>query len=193
MIAEITGLETLVNLSLLNLDSNFIKNINGLRGCTKLETLIISSNRLGGHDNLTCMESIEELKECPELHTLDMRKNHLEDPALLEDIFCKIEKLSVLYVNQNAFKVEIKNYRKMMVAKIKNLDHLDDRPVFEKERRLAEAFLEGAMEAEKEERIVVKQEEADKEDARRENFQQLIDKGKEEWKNREQNKIETRM
>lgn len=59
----------------------------------------------------------------------------------------------------------------MMVAKIKHLDHLDDRPVFEKERRLSEAFLAGAIEAEKEEREVVKQEEAQKEDARRENFQ----------------------
>lgn len=38
----------------------------------------------------------------------------------------------------------------MMVSKIKNLDHLDDRPVFEKERRLAEAFAVGDKEAEKE-------------------------------------------
>jgi len=113
------------------------------------------------------MESLEELKECPELHTLDVRKNHLEDPGVLEDVFCKIEKLSVLYVNNNAFKVEIKNYRKMMVSKIKNLDHLDDRPVFEKERRLAEAFAVGDKEAEKVEKEIYNQEEADKEDARR--------------------------
>ena len=59
-----------------------------------------------------------------------------------------MEKLSVLYVNNNEFKVKIKNYRKMMLGKIKNLDHLDDRPVFEKERRLADAFLVGAKEAE---------------------------------------------
>lgn len=117
------------------------------------------------------MESLEELKECPELHTLDVRKNHLEDPALLDEVFCKIENLSVLYVNHNEFKPKIKNYRKMMVAKIVHLDHLDDRPVFEKERRLSEAFLVGEKEAEQVEREVVKQEEADKEDARRENFQ----------------------
>lgn len=41
-----------------------------------------------------------------------------------------------------------------MVAKIKNLDHLDDRPVFEKERRLAEAFHAEGLEAEREERAV---------------------------------------
>lgn len=80
-----------------------------------------------------------------------------------------------------------------MVAKIKKLDHLDDRPVFDKERRLAEAFLVGEKEAERAERALLKEEEAQKEDARRERFQELLDKGKEEWKEREQNKIETRM
>lgn len=170
MISEITGLETLVNLGVLNLERNLIRKISGLKGCKKLETLIVSSNRLGGNDSQTCIESLEELIECPELHTLDVQKNHLEDPALLEEIFCKIQNLGVLYVNHNEFKPKIRNYRKMMVAKIKNLDHLDDRPVFEKERRLSEAFLAEGIEAEREEREVVKQEEAQKEDARRENF-----------------------
>jgi len=51
MIAEITGLETLVNLGMLNLERNLITKITGLSGCKQLETLIISSNRLGGNDN----------------------------------------------------------------------------------------------------------------------------------------------
>ena len=152
MIAEITGLETLVNLGMLNLDRNLIRKITGLKNCKKLETLIISCNRLGANESQTCMESIEELKECPELHTLDLRKNHIEDPAVLDDVLSKLENLAVLYVNNNEFKVKIKNYRKMMVIKIKNLDHLDDRPVFEKERRLAEAFAIGDKEAELQEK-----------------------------------------
>lgn len=193
MIAEITGLETLVNLGLLNLERNLITKISGLGGCKKLETLIVSGNRLGGSDKQTCVECLEELKTCPELHTLDVQKNHLESEELLDEIFSKIPKLSVLYVKDNDFKQKIVNYRKMMVAKIKNLDHLDDRPVFERERRLAEAFLLGEQEAEKAEREAFKQEETEKEDARRERFQQVIDQGKEEWKDREQKKIETRL
>jgi Leucine-rich repeat (LRR) protein len=101
MIAEITGLETLVNLGVLNLERNLLTKITGLKSCKKLETLIVSSNRLGGNDNQTCIESLEELKQCPELHTLDVQKNHLEDPALLDEIFCQIQNLSVLYVNHN--------------------------------------------------------------------------------------------
>ena len=41
MISEITGLETLVNLGMLNLDRNLIRKITGLSGCKKLETLIL--------------------------------------------------------------------------------------------------------------------------------------------------------
>jgi dynein assembly factor 1, axonemal len=139
------------------------------------------------------MQSIEELKECPELHTLDLRKNHIEDPAVLDDVLSKLENLAVLYVNNNEFKVKIKNYRKMMVIKIKNLDHLDDRPVFEKERRLAEAFAIGDKEAEVQEKAVYNQEQEEKEEERRQNFQKVIDQGRQEWKDREQNKIETKL
>ena len=72
MISEIIGLGTLVNLGVLNLERNLIRKISGLKGCKKLETLIVSSNRLGGNDSQTCVESLEELIECPELHTLDV-------------------------------------------------------------------------------------------------------------------------
>jgi len=39
-----------------------------------------------------------------------------------------------------------------MIAKIKTLEHLDDRTVFEEDRRLAEAFINGDREKEKEEK-----------------------------------------
>jgi hypothetical protein len=39
-----------------------------------------------------------------------------------------------------------------MIAKIKTLEHLDDRTVFEEDRRLAEAFIYGDKEKEREEK-----------------------------------------
>lgn len=42
----------------------------------------------------------------------------------------------------------------MMTAKIKKLDYLDERPIEEKDRRLAEAFLIGEKEAESKEKEI---------------------------------------
>ncbi len=47
---------------------------------------------------------------------------------------------------------KIKNYRKTLIFKIKNLRYLDDRPVFPEERRFVEAFFRGGIEEEREER-----------------------------------------
>ena len=53
---------------------------------------------------------------------------------------------------------DIKHYRKTIIAKCKALRYLDDRPVFEDERRYCEAFAKGGIEAEREERKKYKQE-----------------------------------
>ena len=40
---------------------------------------------------------------------------------------------------------KIRNYRKVMIAKLPNLKYLDDRPVFGEDRRYAEAFKRGGI------------------------------------------------
>ena len=45
-----------------------------------------------------------------------------------------------------------------MISKCKNLSYINERPVFDDERRLAEAWSKGSYEAEKAERKVIKEE-----------------------------------
>jgi len=55
----------------------------------------------------------------------------------------------VLYSFGNEFVRKITAYRKTIIAKIPTLKYLDDRPVFEEDRRRAEAFYAGGLEAER--------------------------------------------
>ena len=63
--------------------------------------------------------------------------------------------LKVLYLQNNECTKKIKNYRKTVISKIPTLKYLDDRPVFEEDRRNAEAFARGGMEEERKERAVI--------------------------------------
>jgi len=46
----------------------------------------------------------------------------------------------------------IPSYRKTVIAKVSTLTYLDDRPVFEEDRRNSEAYHRGGIEAERAER-----------------------------------------
>jgi dynein assembly factor 1 len=67
--------------------------------------------------------------------------------------------LEVLYCKNNQFVRKIPNFRKFMIAKIKTLQHLDDRTVFADERRLAEAYIFGDKEKEERKKISEEKEE----------------------------------
>jgi len=92
------------------------------------------------------------LLECPSLTVVDLSDNYIDDPDLLPDILEKMPKLAVLYLNGNPMTKKIKNYRKTLIARIPTLKYLDDRPVFEEDRRFAEAFARGGIEEERKER-----------------------------------------
>jgi dynein assembly factor 1, axonemal len=56
------------------------------------------------------------------------------------DVFSNMSDLRCLYLRGNPVVSKVRNYRKTMIATIKSLTYLDDRPVFEVERRCAEAW-----------------------------------------------------
>lgn len=67
-------------------------------------------------------------------------------------------KLKVLYLLNNSCIKKIKNYRKNVISDLPSLLYLDDRPVFEDDRRNAEAFTRGGLDEERKERDLIKEE-----------------------------------
>ncbi|EPZ34909.1 outer arm dynein light chain 1 [Rozella allomycis CSF55] len=154
-IQEIDGLENLEQLDSINLSNNLIKKIKGLSTLSKLTTLNIT------HNYLSTAEDIERLVDCPSITTLDLSHNKIEDVNVV-DIFEMMPNLRVLNLMGNPVVRKIKNYRKTIISRLANLTYLDDRPVFDNERKQVEAWAEGGYEAEKEERHRQKEEEKEK-------------------------------
>jgi len=57
----------------------------------------------------------------------------------------KMPDLRVLYLQGNPVTRKIPNYRKKIIFSIPSLKYLDDRPVFDDDRRAAEAFSKGGI------------------------------------------------
>jgi len=98
--------------------------------------------------------------------------------------------LRVLYLMKNPMCKKIRNYRKTVTYKLKELRYLDDRPVFEDDRRYAEAFGRGGLEEEKEERVKIRQERDRKHEEYHKNFKAMMDKARAEKKEADKLKAE---
>lgn len=89
---------------------------------------------------------------------MDLSNNHIKDESIVDEVLAKMPNLGVLYLQGNDFISKVKNYRKTIIHKIPNLKYLDDRPVFEDERRYVDAFFRGGIEEERKERKLYKKE-----------------------------------
>lgn len=161
---ELTGLEGLENLDTLNVSNNAIKSLLGIQLLPRLTTLQITHNKLKTSDDLLA------LLECPSLTVVDLSHNEIDDEDIGQNVLFKMPQLACLYLQGNPVVGTMRHYRKNMVVNIRTLNYLDDRPVFEKERRLCDAWQAGGIEAERQERASIKREEDEKD---RENFEYL--------------------
>ena len=172
-IENLEGLDLLYNL---NLSDNCIEKIENLSTLKSLSNLLLKRNRIGINDNA----DLEGLTELPKSVTvLDISDNRIEVTDYIKEKLTKISNLRVLYNQGNESIRKIPHYRKYLIDTLKELHYLDDKPVFENERRLSEAFGRGGLEEERKERALIKQEKEDKEIKRLKDFKDLAG----EWKN----------
>ena len=177
-IEKIEGLENNEELRNLNLSENLIKKVEGLGSLEVLENLQLKRNRIGKEG----IGDVEGLLECPSISCLDISYNMIDFPEIVEDIFGRLPNLKVLYLQGNPVCKKIKNYRKHIVSTLRILTYLDDRPVFEDERRATMAWKMGGLDAEREERKKMREETDEKDRKQRVAFSEMMRKAKERQK-----------
>ena len=179
-ICKIEGLDKLEKLVNLNLSDNLITTIEGLNNCKNLSNLLLKRNRIG-ENGLKDLNGLLELTE--NFNVLDVSDNKINDQNVIEDYLIKIPNLRVIYLNGNECVRKIKNYRKTLIAKLKEIRYIDDRPVFDDEKRFALAFAKGGYEEEKKERENYRREQREKEEKRIKDFYNMIHPNENQEKN----------
>ena len=176
-IEKIENLDGLDNLYNLNLSDNCISKIENLSNLKTLSNLLLKRNRIGIDNE----EDLLGLADLPaSLTVLDISDNRIEITSFVKDLLTKISNLRVLYLQGNECVRKIQYYRKNLIITLQNLHYLDDKPVFEEERRFAEAFGRGGLDEEKKERVLYKKEKEEYEIKRLKDFSDLIDGWKKE-------------
>lgn len=185
-IDSIEGLDQLEHLDSINLSKNYIKKVENIKNNQKLTNINLANNML------TDYESLEALLDVGSLQTIDVQSNKINDSKVV-DLFAQFEDLRVLYLQGNPVVKNIPYYRKTIISKCKMLKYLDDRPVFEDERRRvnawAVAFDKGGLdEANSAEREEIKNIRREKDEADARNmaaFEQMMREGLEIKRQRE--------
>lgn len=163
----------------LNLSKNSIKKIESLGSLTKLNTLNLANNYLKTSDDIAAIVQV------PSLAVLDIQSNRIDDIQVL-DYLERLPNLKVLYLQGNPFVKEIRNYRKAVLSRLTTLTYLDDRPVFEDERRRVAAWdrgmrvggVDAANAAEREEVDAIRAEKKARDDANFEAFGAMMRVGR---------------
>jgi dynein assembly factor 1 len=179
-ICKIEGLDKLEKLVNLNLSDNLITTIENLSNCKNLSNLLLKRNRIG-ENGLNDLKGLLELND--NFNVLDISDNKIKEQNIIEDYLTKIPNLRVIYLNGNDCVRNIKNYRKTLIAKLKEIRYIDDRPVFDDEKRFALAFAKGGYEEEKKERENYRREQREKEEKRIKDFYNMIHPNENQEKN----------
>jgi Leucine-rich repeat len=179
IIEKIENLDCQVELDTLNLSKNYIKKVENLSHLKKLTSLNLS------HNQLTSAADIKQLADLEAIQTIDIQYNKIVDTEIV-DILSSLHDLRVLYLMGNPVVKSIKHYRKSLISKCKALKYLDDRPVFDDERRRVEAWMkvyevdgntEAANEAERNELSTIRKEKDDADERNFRAFEELMKKG----------------
>ncbi|KAG6580362.1 dynein assembly factor axonemal [Phytophthora cinnamomi] len=191
LIQKIEGLESQLLLDTLNLSQNQISCIENLGHLKQLTSLALKSNYL------TSAKDIAHILELPSLSVLDIQSNRINDVDIV-DILAQLPNLKVLYLQGNEVVKHIKQYRKTLVYRCRKLKYLDDRPVFDDERRRVEAWgkaleasngdMKAAQEAERQEMDTIRREKKERDEQNFLYFEQMMIEGRRKRREEEERK-----
>ncbi|KAF4035894.1 Leucine-rich repeat domain-containing protein [Phytophthora infestans] len=191
LIQQIEGLESQLLLDTLNLSQNQISCIENLGHLKQLSSLALKSNYL------TTAKDIAHVLELPNLSVLDIQSNRINDTDIV-DILAQLPNLKVLYLQGNEVVKHIKQYRKTMVYRCRKLKYLDDRPVFDDERRRVEAWgkaleasngdMKAAQDAERQEMEAIRREKKERDEKNFLYFEQMMIEGRRKRREEEERK-----
>lgn len=139
-------------------------------------------------------EDIEHVLQLPSLSVLDIQSNRITDVDVV-DVLAQMPELKVLYLQGNDVVKHIKQYRKTLVFRCRKLKYLDDRPVFDDERRRVEAWgkaleasngdYKAAQDAEREEMDAIRREKKERDELNFLHFEQMMIDGRRKRKEEE--------
>lgn len=135
VLERLEGLDSLLELRSLNASKNFIDKVENVSHLQQLETLTLGHNSIGPNT-----ECLEEVRKLPKLQTLDLQANRLDDGESVLELISHIPTLRVVYLQGNPFVKKMRHYRKRFISTCAELRYLDDRPVFDEERRRCKAW-----------------------------------------------------
>lgn len=170
-IRKISNLEGLENLNSLDLAQNGITKVEGLRHLQNLETLNLENNKISTAEDL---EEIVHNKAITTLHLSGNSINSVSEGLKVINLLSTLPNLRALYLKGNGFVNEMDWYRKNTVSTIRTLTFLDERPIFENERRLNDAWKRGGREEEEAERKKINFEKAEKKRLTRKSLVKII-------------------
>jgi len=176
LIDDLTELK-LESLHTLNLNQNCLSNLSNelfINKFPNLHTLSLANNRFVSIDSLLA------IKNHANISVLDLSNNKLSNEkcpidSLLE-LLSTLKSLKVLYLKGNDLVNQVSQYRKKIISSLPSLTYLDDRPIFDEEKRLILAWAKGGIEAERAEQQLLKKETEEKQIRQWEQFDQLVNK-----------------
>jgi hypothetical protein len=128
---------------------------------------------------------------------LDIQSNRINDVDIV-DILAQLPNLKVLYLQGNEVVKHVKQYRKTLVYRCRKLKYLDDRPVFDDERRRVEAWgkaleasngdMKAAQEAERDEMDAIRREKKERDEKNFLYFEQMMIDGRRKRREEEERK-----
>ncbi|KPA86872.1 hypothetical protein ABB37_00918 [Leptomonas pyrrhocoris] len=136
--------------------------------CSSLRSLNVAGNRLETFEDCLGLLSYKALA------VLDLSHNNIVDGEALLFILERLPRLQSLKLSGNPLVRTLPRYRKRLLSRCKALLYLDDRPVFEEERRLVTAWTRAGDDGEEKERQLIQREKAAAEKKRLDDFRRLI-------------------